>query len=142
MAQRKWQNGSYCYNNTYRREFFFRSGEEDKRIGCSQDKGGRIQSVAHCQPTRSGKEGVDYVSKFWMLMMITSCHFLKFLAACSLMRLCKIFHFHMKEWYCVGSVQSHQKSNHSKPRHAQFTQVQKYTYFLHLNICLCKLIAM
>lgn len=65
MAQTKWQNGSYCYwyNNTYRREHFFRSGEEDKHIGCSQDKGGRIQSIAHSQPTRSAKEGVDYVSK-------------------------------------------------------------------------------
>lgn len=39
--------------------FFFRSGEEDKRIGCSQDKGGRIQSIAHSQPTTSGKEGVE-----------------------------------------------------------------------------------
>lgn len=60
-------NGSYCYwyNNTYRREHFFRSGEEDKHIGCSQDKGGRIQSIAHSQPTRSAKEGVDYVSEFW-----------------------------------------------------------------------------
>lgn len=61
--------------------FFFRSGEEDKRIGCSQDKGGRIQSIAHSQPTRSGKEGVDYVSQFWMLIMITTCHFIKFLVA-------------------------------------------------------------
>lgn len=53
--------------------FFFRSEEEDKRIGCSQDKGGRIQSIAHSQPTRSGKEGVDYASeKVWMLMMITT----------------------------------------------------------------------
>lgn len=42
---------------------FFRSGEEDKHIRCSQDKGGRIQSIAHSQPTRSGKEGVDYASE-------------------------------------------------------------------------------
>lgn len=80
--KRKWQNGSYCYwyNNTYRREYCFRSGEEDKRIGCSQDKGGRIQSIAHSQPTRSGKEGVGYASgDVWMLMMITtSPHFTHF----------------------------------------------------------------
>lgn len=39
-----WQNGSYCYwyNDTHRREYLFRSGEEDKHIGCSQDKGGRF----------------------------------------------------------------------------------------------------
>lgn len=60
--------------------YFFRSGEEDKRIGCSQDKGGRIQSIAHSQPPRSGKEGVDYVGEqVWMLMMITtSPHFTHF----------------------------------------------------------------
>lgn len=44
--------------------FVFRSGGEDKRIGCSQDKGGRIQSIAYSQPAKSGKEGVDCVSKF------------------------------------------------------------------------------
>lgn len=46
--------------------FFYRSGEEDKRIGCSQDKGGRIQSIAHSQPTKSGKEGVDYTSENYL----------------------------------------------------------------------------
>lgn len=39
-----------------RNTLFFRSGEEDKRTGCSQDKGGRIQSIAHSQPAKSGKE--------------------------------------------------------------------------------------
>lgn len=57
--------------------FVFRSGEEDKRIGCSQDKGGRIQSIAYSQPAKSGKEGVDCVSKFRMLIMVTVSHFIK-----------------------------------------------------------------
>lgn len=80
MAQRKWQNGSYCYNNTYRREHFFQKwgGRQTYRMLSRQRR--EIQSIAHSQPTRSGKEWVDYVSdKVWVLMMITtSPHFTHF----------------------------------------------------------------
>lgn len=111
---------------------FFRSGEEDKRIGCSQDKGGRIQSIAYSQPAKSGKEGVDCVSKF---KDVNHGH-------------CESFHKNseksqMVNWYYArfllprdsGFVLDQErviskKSDHSKPGHAQVTpQVQKCTYY-------------
>lgn len=112
--------------------FVFRSGEEDKRIGCSQDKGGRIQSIAYSQPAKSGKEGVDCVSKFRMLIIVTVSHFIK---------------IQKKARWLIGITQvllprdsglvldqerviKKEKSDHSKPGHAQVTsQVQKCTYY-------------
>lgn len=55
----KWMDGATATGATTQgggNTLFFRSGEEDKRTGCSQDKGGRIQSIAHSQPAKSGKE--------------------------------------------------------------------------------------
>lgn len=49
-------------------------GGGDKQMLSRQRR--EIQSIAHSQPRRSGKEWVDYASKIvWVLMTITSFHF-------------------------------------------------------------------
>lgn len=70
MAQKKWQNGSYCYNNTYRREYFYQKWGGRQMCQMFSRQRREIQSIAHSQPTRSGKEGVDYArGVVWVLMM-------------------------------------------------------------------------
>lgn len=66
-----WQNGSY--NNTYRREYSFQKWGGRQTYWMLSKQRREIQSIAHSQPTRSGKEGVDYASeKVWVLMTITT----------------------------------------------------------------------
>lgn len=132
-----WQNESYCYNNTHGRDsffFFFQTWWGRQTYWMLSRQRREIQSIAHSQPTRSGKEGVDYASEeVWVLMMITSCHLC--LVASLLCDVKHVFCYQMRQGYCVGSVESLKKykSNHSKPRHAPVTQVQKYIRCLVFN---------
>lgn len=109
MAQRKWQNGSYCYNNTYRREYFFFQkwgGRQTYWMLSRQRRENSVHSTFStnkewkrrgglCQPVLD----VNYDHYI--------CHFIKFLAASWLSDVMQDFCFHMREWHCVGSAQSH-----------------------------------
>lgn len=132
MAQREWQNGSYCYNNTDRRGYLFRSGGKTNVSDALKTKeGDSVHSTFStnkkwkrvgglCQQESLGVNGDHLIS---LISVASSLSYAEMLLSDDSVIL---------DW--TGAIRK-SLNIHFKPGHAQVTQPQKFSdvYFMPLE---------